>query len=200
MRSGGLRARGYIEKVTALTRYLEMSDELTRIINGAQGASPDFPVYWFLIESSNPGETARRARDAMTSFLGHQPAEESSDLSPPPYLPSWFLARFASDSSSEDENESYIKWRRSLIPEQLDWLEFDQILSLHEWLDLMQPSERSWTWWDLLIHSDHQLLFAVASPEWPFSGRALRWLLLASDAINLIPEWEGDWASELGLL
>lgn len=114
-------------------------------------------------------------------------------------LPRWFLDRFALGRTPE-EYRSYIEWWRTLSPEKQDDVERVQRWSMEEWLDCMEASERSWRWWDMQLHSDNELLLAVVSPEWPFTWGALRWLLLACDVEDVTPEWEGNWATALGLL
>jgi len=47
---------------------------------------------------------------------------------------------------------------------------------------------RYWSWWDVAILDENQIVVIVEVKAWPFPWQSLRWLFKASGAIDLVSE------------
>lgn len=102
-------------------------------------------------------------------------------------LPGWFVAGCAPEKTNE-EVEQWLKWWRSLSPQEKNRADEEQRWSLEDWLYWLHPDQRQWFWWDAICVDTDLLRVAVEVAEYPFSWQALAWLFKVAGAIRVQPE------------
>ncbi|NEN76473.1 hypothetical protein F9B74_09145 [Pelistega sp. NLN82] len=60
--------------------------------------------------------------------------------------------------------------------------------TLDNWIFLMDPIDRSWFWWGATVLDKNYFVFSTRVLDDPFLSGSLRWLFLASGAIEVIDE------------
>lgn len=129
----------------------------------------------------------KRAKEIMAivsgaTFATWPPIDIWSDL-----LPDWFVSACAR-ARTEAESADFMKWWRTLPPDEQAAVERTERWSLESWLYWMEPDNREWTWWDGCAVNPDTILIAVEARDWPFAWGALRWLFRAAGAIGLEAE------------
>jgi hypothetical protein len=99
-------------------------------------------------------------------------------------IPGWFIDNCAKEQTDE-ETEKWLKWWKSQTIEKQSELEKNQVWSFINWIYWLEPSRRTWYWWDFEIVNPNHFTLDVEVEEWPFPWGALRWLLIASGALNV---------------
>jgi hypothetical protein len=99
-------------------------------------------------------------------------------------LPRWFLDRCAPAMTREQAEKWLTAWRE-LPPAERDRAENEKHWSLEDWLYWMEPSNRTWTWWDGCDQDADTLALAIEVMDWPFPWGSFRWLIIASGAENV---------------
>jgi hypothetical protein len=102
-------------------------------------------------------------------------------------LPDWFVAGCAPEKTIE-EVEQWLKWWRSLSPQEKSLVDEEQSWSLEDWLYWLHPDQRQWFWWDAICVNTNLLKVAVEVAEYPFSWKSLAWLFKVAGAIRVQPE------------
>ena len=126
-----------------------------------------------------------RAREVMSSLI---------DRAGPPWpameawreiLPSWFIAA-CSPERPREEVEQWLKWWRSLSPDEQARATKEQQWTLADWLFWLDPHERQWFWWDAVVDDRDTARVVVEVAGWPAPLGALDWLLRASGAVEVL--------------
>jgi hypothetical protein len=135
-------------------------DELERIRDWvAPRGQPDGLIVTLNAETSEDSrEVLARVESALTAVLQHNAGEWPSLEQWREYLPPWLVARFADETTNDEE-----------------W-------TLAGWTHWFKPSERSWYWWRAHAIDRQHLSVEVVVDGLPFAMGALEWLLKAAGA------------------
>jgi len=96
-------------------------------------------------------------------------------------LPGWFVSACSPERPPEEVAE-WLRWWRSLPPDERAHATEAQEWTLADWLFWLEPVERSWFWWDARAEDPNTARIEVEVDEWPAPLGALDWLLRASGA------------------
>jgi len=132
----------------------------------------------------------RNSKDVMQVVLNFKAEDWPSLEEWRSELPAWFVAKCAPEVSVE-EAERWLESWRELPPDEQRRREMEASWSVDNWTFWMHPDERQWFWWEGLVTGPDRMLVVVEVCEWPFAWGALRWLLRASGALQVIPAEEG---------
>jgi hypothetical protein len=126
----------------------------------------------------------QRCREVMTVVLGHDQSNWPSLAGWRAELPTWFVDACGPEQSAE-EAQRWLAWWRSLPPEEQDAVEEQQPWALSDWLEWLQPAERTWYWLGAEESDPHRLLIWLDAPGSPAPTGALEWLLKAAGATDI---------------
>ncbi|MFI5706257.1 hypothetical protein [Kribbella sp. NPDC051620] len=102
-------------------------------------------------------------------------------------LPQWFVLA-SGPEHSEQEDQEWLVWWKSLPPDQQNEVEDRQPWALSEWLEWLRPSERTWYWLGAEQSSTTQLKVWLDTPGSPAPVGALEWLLKVAGAVEVVEE------------
>jgi hypothetical protein len=127
-----------------------------------------------------------RAKEVLSAVLANR---DTSDLDEwRRLLPPWFVDRCAPERTRE-EAERWLAWWRKLPPAEQGPAEDAKGWSLADWLYWFEPEQRFWFWWDARVLDPSRVQVVIDSYEAPPPVDALRWLLQASGADQVTPDW-----------
>lgn len=161
-----------------------LKKELERLTSGP--SQYDLPggmgtVRFLARRQGNVAEVLGLAKAVLKTVDENSLAEWPSDEAWSHLLPQWFVDRFAPEQS-RDEAEAWLSWWRTLPPEEQERAERDSPWTLSNWIYWMNPSQRSWYWWDGEVINSHTIRVAIEVDGWPFPWGSFAWLLKASGA------------------
>lgn len=168
--------------------------ELERVINGPRpGEAPEGVLTTFIAKSDEPIVLLHaRVREVLAILLRSDPEDWLLEDRWKARLPEWFLTRFSVARSPEEIWEHHGCWHSLSEREQKDRYQAEIVnadWSLMEWIRQLDPEEeRPWYWWDATVIDPTALKVTVESYDWPFANHALRWLLRASGAKEVVEE------------
>jgi hypothetical protein len=160
-------------------RRLLLSDDSTAV---AGRAAIELSAY-----SEDSADLLNRCRQVMEVVLRHGDKDWPSLPEWRRELPEWFVLACAPEQS-EQENQEWLTWWKSLPPDQQNEIEDRQPWALSEWLEWLRPSERTWYWLGAELPSPAQLTIWLDTPGSPAPVGALEWLLKASGATEIVEE------------
>lgn len=161
-----------------------MHDETARLDQGpASGQHPNRAGLVALhVHAAAPGELLDRAKDVLRHVIDLDARDFEHQAAA--HLPDWFVNACAPEPSPE-ERRRWLEWWRSLDHPAKVAAERDRGWTLAEWLSWMEPSERTWWWWDAVIMGPSEARVSVEVDGWPTALGALEWLLRASGATSV---------------
>jgi hypothetical protein len=133
------------------------------------------------------GVVVERGRQVLRSLLANEGPLWPSVDEWRQIIPAWFVEACAPEQSRE-EVEGWLRWWRSLPPEEQAQASRERRWTLADWLYWMDPSERQWFWWDAAVEDPDTLRVVVEVSGWPAPLGALEWLLRTSGAVEVVHE------------
>jgi hypothetical protein len=128
-----------------------------------------------------------RCRAVMAVVLRYQGEDWPSREQWREVLPEWFVAACSQELSAEEAEEWLARWQRLPASEQ-EAMSRREPWALADWLHWLRPDERQWFWWDATVVDDDWLRVVVEVAGWPAPLGALRWLLTAAGALDVVEE------------
>ncbi|QIZ49465.1 hypothetical protein DWG24_01005 [Dickeya zeae] len=107
-------------------------------------------------------------------------------------LPSRFVDCCLPELTEADRKRQNQNWDKLSYEEKLEEASNDNKWTLSSWLSWLEPDEREWFWWDVVLFdaslSNSHFIIEVTALDSPFMSGALKWLFEACGAINIISE------------
>lgn len=128
-----------------------------------------------------PDELLARCRDVLRAVPSTNTRDWPSTDGWARRLPRWFLAGCLPEQSAEQRADRLQRWR-ALPPSERSAKFHDDPWSLTDWLHWLRPDERTWFWWDGVVHASDQALVDIEVPGWPAPIGSLHWLLHVAGA------------------
>ncbi|MBS9386409.1 MAG: hypothetical protein NTY89_18550 [Nostocales cyanobacterium LacPavin_0920_SED1_MAG_38_18] len=136
----------------------------------------------FIVQCPNNAEMVlNHAKEVLEAVLKQMPDETLDNDIWNISLPNWFIDACAPEKSQE-EAEQWLKWWRSLPPQEQEKASKDVKWSLEDWIYWIKPNMRQWFWWDAIIDDACTIRIAVEVEAYPFAWGSLEWLFKASGA------------------
>lgn len=101
-------------------------------------------------------------------------------------LPNSFLKNFDPERTLEEIKIYQRWWFKLSYKNKLKEARKKNKWTLSNWLAWLEPTERIWFWWGAYLIDENHFFISVRAVDDPFLSGALKWLFLASGAIDVI--------------
>jgi hypothetical protein len=160
-------------------------EERRRLLGEGVAGVAEIAAIELSVGSADSGLLLQRCREVMEVVLRHDEQQDWPTLAGwRRELPEWFVVACGPEQSGE-EAQRWLVWWKSLPPAEQGEVEDRQPWALSDWLEWLQPSERTWYWLGAEKDGPHRLRVWLDVDGSPAPIGALEWLLKAAGATEI---------------